>query len=462
MPYVLKHNMTTPKEKTDWKFMFPLVLGTMMNPLNSTMLATALAEICTSFHEDISSGALLITPLYIAASIGQPLMGRLSDIYDPKTINILGIVLVLVGALMAMLAPGFAWIIAARVFFGLGTSAAFPSAMAIIAHRYSSQNSVIPTHILGIITVGSQVSLVLGPLLGGVLTQAFGWPGVFVINIPWALTTLYFLKNVPRVPRLRNKNVSVIKKTDAVGVLFFAAFLVLLLILLTYPVNKWILVPAVLVSFIAFLYWELRQPHPFLDLRLMWKQPSLLLVYIRTLCTNYILYLVLYSIPQWVEAVQDMTPSQTGLIMLPLSLMSAIAALWVGRIKKLSALNISGVITISIASASLFLLDVHAPVILILLVALLSGLSIGINIMANQTSLSAEAPPDQTGVSFGLYRTFGYLGAIVSGMQMKSFFKGGVTDERFHLCAWYAVFSCVLLVILTLVKPARKRKHVGV
>lgn len=454
--------MTKQKQHTDWKFMFPLVLGTMMNPLNSTMLATALAEICTSFHEDISSGALLITPLYIAASIGQPLMGRLSDIYDPKTINILGIALVLAGALMAMFAPDFSWIIAARVFFGLGTSAAYPSAMAIIAHRYSAQkNSVIPPHILGIITVGSQVSLVLGPLLGGVLTQAFGWPGVFVINIPWALTTLYLLKNVPRIPRLRNKNVSVWKKTDAVGIVFFAAFLVLLLILLTYQVNKWIFVPALFVSFVAFLYWELQQPHPFLDLRLMWKQPALLLVYIRTLCTNYILYLVLYSLPQWVEAVQQMSPSQTGLIMLPLSLMSAIAAMWVTRIKKLSVLNGLGVFTISIASACLFLLNVGSPVILILLVALVSGLSIGINIMANQTSLSAEAPPEQTGVSFGLYRTFGYLGAIVSGIQMKSFFRGGVTDERFHLCGWYAVLACALLIILTLARPSRRLRNVG-
>lgn len=81
--------------------------------------------------------------------------------------------------------------------------------------------------------------------------------------------------------------------------------------------------------------------------------------------------------------------------------------------------------------------------------------------MANQTSLSAEAPPEQTGVSFGLYRTFGYLGAIVSGIQMKGFFKGGVTDERFHLCGWYAVLACALLIILTLARPSRRLKNPG-
>jgi hypothetical protein len=62
------------KEQFPWKFMLPLVLGTMLNPLNSTMLATALATLCNSFKITTGQGAVLITSLYITA---QPLPSRL-------------------------------------------------------------------------------------------------------------------------------------------------------------------------------------------------------------------------------------------------------------------------------------------------------------------------------------------------------------------------------------------------
>ena len=83
---------------------------------------------------------------------------------------------------------------------------------------------------------------------------------------------------------------------------------------------------------------------------------------------------------------------------------------------------------------------------------MLVGLSIGINIIANQASLSVEVPADKTGVSFGLYRTFGYLGAIVSGTQLKAAFHSGVTDSGLHSCGWYATACCALLTLLYVIR----------
>jgi MFS family permease len=63
---------------------------------------------------------------------------------------------------------------------------------------------------------------------------------------------------------------------------------------------------------------------------------------------------------------------------------------------------------------------------------LIVGIADGINMIANQSLLNREAPSDQKGVSFGLYRTAGYLGAIISGSQLKVVFHLGVTDVAFH------------------------------
>lgn len=124
--------------------MAPLVLGTMMNPLNSTMLATALLTICHSFGQTISAGAILITSLYITSTIAQPLMGRLADIYSPKKINFLAFVLVLIAALVGVFAPAFGWLIVSRVLLGLGTSAAYPSAMALVNKHYAEEERLVP------------------------------------------------------------------------------------------------------------------------------------------------------------------------------------------------------------------------------------------------------------------------------------------------------------------------------
>ncbi|HXB92861.1 MAG TPA: MFS transporter, partial [Puia sp.] len=187
----------TKIERIPWKFMSPLVLGTMMNPLNSTMLATALATLCNSFKISNGQGAVLITSLYVTATLAQPLMGRLADIYSARRVNNLGFLLVMLAALTGIFAPAFGWLVASRILLGLGTSAAYPSAMALIGRRYALEGKPVPGTVLALVAMSGQVSLVLGPTLGGLLTQLLGWRGIFIINIPWVIVALILSSAIP-------------------------------------------------------------------------------------------------------------------------------------------------------------------------------------------------------------------------------------------------------------------------
>jgi MFS family permease len=449
------------QERIDWKFMLPLVLGTMMNPLNSTMLSTALTTICHGFNKEIGSGSLLITPLYIAATIGQPLMGRLADLYDPKLINRLGFLLVLFGALVGVFAPSFSWLIVSRVLLGLGTSAAYPSGMAILTHKYRSMNLTVPANVLGIMVLSSQVSMVLGPILGGFLTQWFGWQGIFFINIPWVLASLYLSKNVPHVERAKIVGRSVFKTIDVVGVFSFAVALVFLLVMLAgYLPFAWSFI-LFLASFLFFIGWERMQKTPFVDVNLLWHKPSLFLVYVRTLATFYIMYLMMYSMPQWVEAIKHLTPGETGMIMFPLSVMSALSVFMLSKSNNLFKTNVISLVFMVLACMSLFFLNSSSVIFVIVLIVMLVGVAIGTNSLTNQSSLSAEAPADKTGSSFGLYRTFGYIGAIVSGAQMKTIFHTGATDHSFRLINWYILASCVVLIVLFFAEFRKRQRRNG-
>ena len=127
--------MSYNKKKELTVFMAPLVLGNMLNPLNSTMLATAVLTIVAAFKQEQGAGALLIIPLYFTSAIGQPLMGRLCDIFSPSKINLFGFLLILFSGIVGVSAQSFDWLIVSRILLGLGSSAAYPSSITLVRQR---------------------------------------------------------------------------------------------------------------------------------------------------------------------------------------------------------------------------------------------------------------------------------------------------------------------------------------
>lgn len=438
--------------------LLPLALGAMLNPLNSTMLSTALTQLTHSFGRDISSGALLITPLYITATIGQPLMGRLADIYSPKKVNIAGLIMVMAAALLGGLAPSFEWLIVSRVLLGLGTSANYPSAIAILRRRYASRGETMPPNVLAWIIVAGQVSIVLGPVIGGALTQWVGWQGIFLVNVPMVLATLWLARAIPAMGPDRAGGQTK-RSLDIPGILIFSLVLVSLFLLET-QLNFNLLWPAVLVvSLAGLILWERRQDDPFIHVRLFRQRPYLSLVYIQSTASSYILYLILYGMPQWLEGVKHLSPANTGLLMLPMSLVAASSALLISRLGRPRSLNLIAVVSQVAAAVAMLLLHAGTPLYLIIGVTLLQGLATGLNPTANQASLNEEAPQHLTGISFGLYRTFVYIGAITSGAQLKSIFHKGVTDSSFREITWFAIFSSLIMIALYLPMVLRRQRR---
>ena len=106
------------------KNLTPMLLGLTLNPINSSIIATALVPIGDAFHANAAETAWLIAALYLATSVGQPLMGRLADIYGAVPIFYAGLVLTTLAGIGGALAPTLSVLIAWRVVLGLGTSAA--------------------------------------------------------------------------------------------------------------------------------------------------------------------------------------------------------------------------------------------------------------------------------------------------------------------------------------------------
>src|SRR5919197_3955196 len=173
-----------------FRFMSPLLIGTLLNPINSAMIATALVPIGRDLRVGPSSTAWLIASLYLAAGVGQPAMGRVAELYGPRKVTAAGFVLVLISGFGGALAPNLGWLIVVRGLLGVGTSAAYPAAITMIRARADAAGISTPGSVLGVISITSQVSAVIGPALGGLLVGLIGWRSIFLVNVPLGLVGL--------------------------------------------------------------------------------------------------------------------------------------------------------------------------------------------------------------------------------------------------------------------------------
>jgi MFS family permease len=154
----------------------PLFLGSALNPINSSLIATALLPIACGLGIAIGQTAALVAALYLASTIAQPTAGKAADVFGPRRVFISGIVMVAVGGLFGGFTQGLWQLIASRVVIGLGTSCAYPTAMLIIQRRARDAGMAKPPGgVLGGLMIAGIATASLGLPIGGVLVNALNW-----------------------------------------------------------------------------------------------------------------------------------------------------------------------------------------------------------------------------------------------------------------------------------------------
>lgn len=147
----------TKKQKPfNWHFLMPLMLAASLNPLNSSMIATALPKISESLKISAGTATLLVSILYLVSAVAQPTFGKLAEIFGPRKILIIGSGFAACGGLIGGTIHTFISLLIARIFIGLGTSSGYPSAMLIISRRANHlENKTIPGNVLGNLQIAS-------------------------------------------------------------------------------------------------------------------------------------------------------------------------------------------------------------------------------------------------------------------------------------------------------------------
>jgi predicted MFS family arabinose efflux permease len=416
-----------------------ILLGTLLNPLNSSMIAVALAPIQDDFGAGVVAAAWLISSYYLTGAVAQGVLGRLADQFGARRLICAGFVVVALAGALAPLAPSFGWVIAARVALALGTSAAFPAGLAILRDQAGGPP---PPATLAPLTIAGSVSAALGPVLGGALVALWDWPAIFVVNVAVALAGLTLaLRWLPRDPQHAGGiDLALVRRLiDVPGIALFAALvagvLALLLSLPTAPL--WWLAPLAVAAAGALIAWERRRAEPFLDVRMLAGNRALLAVYAQYAAVNVAFFGVFFTVPLWLERVRGLSAGTAGLLILPIAGVGVVSTPLAARLVARRGIRpalVTGSLALLAGTLLMLVFGDATPLLLVVAVGAVLGVPNGFNNLGLQSALYAaiDAEPERTGAAAGLFQTFRYVGAVLSTSLIGIVFSGGVDTAGLH------------------------------
>ncbi|WP_031219173.1 MFS transporter [Alicyclobacillus acidoterrestris] len=439
-----------------WRFVAPLYMGSTLNPINSSMIATALVPIAMFLHISAAQTTILVTVLYLASSIAQPTAGKLAEEFGPRRVFLAGILLVLIGGLLGGFGRDMAMLVISRVLIGVGTSTAYPSAMLLIRRRAESVGmSKPPGNVLGALQIAGVVTAAVGLPIGGVLVDAWGWRTTFFVNIPFALiafvmAALWIPKDAPVQGKITLREVS--SRIDVPGIIGFALTITSLMVFLfSLPKPDWLALGLAVLFGVVLTVWELKVARPFIDVRLLATNLALTRTYTRFALLTLCIYTVLYGVTEWIGAARGTSSLGAGLLILPMSVVSALVVGPISKRNLVLAPLIASAVSCIVASVGVLFLTTSTPIIWILLITCIFGITMGTMVSGNQIALYTQVAADQIGTASGLFRTFGYIGSIASSALIGIAFHKKVSDAGMHHVAvvMIAVSALALLMILT-------------
>ncbi len=321
---------TTLDERTKRYTVAAAMLGLFLAALDQTIVATATPRIAQEFN---GFGLYTwVTIAYILASTAMvPIYGKLSDIYGRKAILLTGIVLFLAASVACGASTSMEMLVVMRAFQGMGAAALSSTAFAVVADLYEPRKRAKMQGVFGAVF---GITSIIGPVLGGVLTQHFSWRAVFYVNVPFGAVAVAFV--LMKMPSLKNGLDATIDFLGAALVIAGAVPMMLALNLV--PMGHAPTSPLVLglffgglASFVLFVAVERRVKDPILPMRLFGNRAFASAALVSFLFGGLFFGAILF-IPLFMREALGVSDTQAGTALLPLSLVMSPGAILGGRL----------------------------------------------------------------------------------------------------------------------------------
>lgn len=439
-------------------------LSLLVVTMDSTIVNVALPAIRDDLHASISGLQWVIDAYTIVLASFLMLGGAMADRFGRRRVFRIGMSLFTAGSLLCSLSTSVHWLVAARVVQALGGSMMNPVAMSIIVHTFDQPRD--RARAIGIWGAVPGISMALGPLAGGALTQILGWGSIFWINVPIGLLTLVLTTRY--VPESRAAHP---RRPDPVG----QALLFLVLATVTFGLiesprlSDAALIADALVAaagVAGLIFYEPRRREPLLDLRFFRSLPFSSATVI-AVCMFSALGSFLFLNSLYLQEVRGFSAFQTGLCIMPLAVavmvVSPLSGRLVGARGSRPSLLIAG--TMMTASALLLThLSADTSLAYLLLTYCVFGIGFGmVNTPITYAAVSGM-PRAQAGVAAAIASTSRQVGTSL-GVAVAGTLVGGSLSmaasswARFpaatHVVWWIMVGGGITVLVLGLLSTGR-------
>jgi len=306
-----------------------LMAGTFLAPLDSSIVNIALPAIASGFQVRLAAVGWVATAYLLTNASLVLVMGRLGDLWGIRRIYVTGFAVFGAGSLACALSPSLGWLIAARILQAVGASMIFAASPALVVRTFPPRRR---GWALGWISLAVSAGLTAGPSLGGVLLGTFGWPSIFLINLPLVVLVIAAAK------RLLPSDCPVEEPFDLLGAALGALALTSLLVGLSEVDRRGILSPFVLgavalaaVAGAAFVMVERRLEHPMMDLSLF-SSRSFSAGVAAAVLSYMSLFAITFTMPFYLLQVRGIEPGLAGLVLTATPLSMALFSPLAGRL----------------------------------------------------------------------------------------------------------------------------------
>ncbi len=413
------------------RVLFMVMIGVFLAALDQTVVGTALPRIIT----DLGGNELYtwaFTAYLLTSTISGPLYGKLSDLFGRRPIFLFGIGIFMVGSLLAGLSQEMWQLIGARGIQGLGAGALFPIALAVIGDLFAPSERGKYQGLFGAVF---GLSVLIGPAIGGLLTDSIGWPFVFFFNLPiGAIVFAVVWRNLPSY-HLGNDKPSI----DYAGAALFTAALVPILVGLTNKQSADWTDPSVgglialgAVIALGFLFVESRVSEPIVPLSLF-RIRSFTLSVMAFFLASFGFFATVVFLPRWFQVVNGSSATESGYQILPLLgglILSATGAgQIVARTGRYRLLLVGALVTMA---AGLFLLTnlrADTPIPLVWLWMFVAGLGVGPTFAVFTLVVQNSVPVERLGTATSNLTFFQQVGGTVGLAITGTIFGTSLIEE---------------------------------
>ena len=409
-----------------------LIMGMFVAVLSGTVVSTSLPRIIADLGGDQAGYTWVITASLLATAVSTPIWGKLSDLLDRKLLLQLSLGIFVLATVIAGFARNTETLIALRVVQGIGvgglTSLVFVAVALIISPRERGKYMGIVGGVMAVATIG-------GPLLGGVITDAFGWRANFFIGVPFAVAAIIIIQRTLHLPRANRK-----VRIDYLGAALLALGVSLLLIWVSMggsqfewnSMTSYVLIGVAVVALLAFVLTEFMVAEPIVPMSLF-KNRTFTLSVIASIAIGVAMFATSVFMAQYFQLARGANPTQSGLMTIPMVVGQMGASILIGqfisRFGKWKRWMVLGSVMVLAGVSLMSTLRYDTDFLWVSVYMVVLGAGLGM-VMQNLTLVvQNDTPPEQLGAASSNVSFFRSVAGAIGVTVMGSILASQVTSH---------------------------------